>query len=235
MIPNKTSESVIITGANRGIGLGFVKYYLQKGWFVVACCRTTKPNDDLKILLERYKDQLKIEALDISKDESIIELVKRINHLEFNLVINNAGVYHDENFGAWTSEIFLNTFKVNAIGVALFSQAIIPFIKSNGKFINMSSRLGSMDLNINPEMGFDAYAMSKAALNILSKRLASKLKSKNISVIALSPGWVHTDMGGSEAPKTVEEAVNNIGRSIDKFSIENSGQFLSDEGISIPW
>lgn len=235
MNSNKSSKTVVITGANRGIGLGFVNYYLEKGWFVVACCRTSKPKDNLQILLGQYKDQLRIEVLDISLDQSIIDFVKRIKHLEFNLVINNAGVSYDEKLGSWTSKKFIKTFRVNAIGVALFSQAIIPLIKNKGKLVNISSGLGSIEQNINPNMGFDAYAMSKAALNILSKRLATKLKPKNICVIALSPGWVQTDMGGVEAPVSVHQAVNKLGQTIDKITFTSTGQFLSEEGNSIPW
>ena len=235
MISRKKNKHVIITGANRGIGLGFVNYYLQNGWMVLACCRSLKPTDSLQLLLELYSDKLQIEILDISEDNSITDFFKRISPQEFDLVINNAGVSYDENFGTWTSTNFLKTFKVNAIGVALFSQAIEPLIKREGKLVNMSSGLGSIEQNINPEMGFDAYSMSKAALNILSKRLASKLKQQGVCVVALSPGWVQTDMGGEEAPSTVKDAVQVIGNTIENLTLADAGKFLSAEGKEIPW
>lgn len=235
MISNKISKRVIVTGANRGIGLGFVNYYLQKEWEVVACCRSINSADNLQILSELYSDKLQIELLDVSQDNSITKLVKRINHLEFNLVINNAGVSINEDFGQWTSANFLKTFQINTIGVALLSQAIEPLIKKNGTLVNMSSGLASIEQNINPEMDFDAYAMSKAALNILSKRLASKLKQKGVCVIALSPGWVQTDMGGHEAPSNVKEAVQEMGDIIEKLTITDTGKFLSPDGKEIPW
>jgi len=227
----KALKFVLITGANRGLGLGFVKQYLQDGWYVLACVRDIERSKNLKILMETNKANLQLEVLDISNEKSIGQFIKRIKNtnFKFDVVINNAGICLNEDFGNYTSKTFETTFNVNTIGVALFSQAIQLFIKAGGKLINISSGMGSTELNINPTAGLDAYAMSKAALNIFTKRLASKIQFKNITVVALSPGWVKTDMGGEEAPLNVEDAIFKLVDTIIKLTILDSGKFLSEE------
>lgn len=229
--------NVLITGANRGLGLGFVKNYLSKGWLVIACVRDIKNCIELQSLAETNPKNLKIETLDVSKASSIDTFSDKFQqqNLKLDIVINNAGIFIEESLGGYTPDAFTQTFQTNATGVVLFSQAIIPHIKPQGKLINMSSGLGSIGLNINPELAFEAYAMSKAALNMFTKRLAAKLKPKHIITIALSPGWVQTDMGGAEAPLTVSEAIGKMEAVIDNLTVKDSGTFLSEDGEALPW
>nr|WP_282136737.1 SDR family oxidoreductase [Seonamhaeicola maritimus] len=230
-------SNVLITGANRGLGLGFVKHYLRENNTVVACCRDKTKAVELINLESNYSYNLLIETLDVSNENSKDALVDRlkVRNLKFDLIINNAGVCIEENLGNWTKEGFQKTFEVNTIGVALFSQAIHEFLKEGGKLINMSSGMGSITLNINPEAALEAYAMSKAALNIFTARLSQKLLPRNIVTIALSPGWVQTDMGGEEAPATVDGAVADMVNTIDKLGLQESGKFLSETGEELPW
>ena len=95
--------------------------------------------------------------------------------------------------------------------------------------------MGSIELNINPENPLDAYAVSKCALNILSRRLAEKLRPRGITVVSMNPGWVRTDMGGHEAPTTVDEAVDEMTSTIDSINAEDTGKFLASDGSEIPW
>ncbi len=228
---------VLITGANRGLGLGFVNYYLNKGWAIIACVRDVEGCTELRQLAEKTPENLKIEALDVSRVSSIDAFSKKFQkeNQKLDIVINNAGIFIEESFGNWTTQAFMDTYQTNSVGVALFSQAIVPYIQSKGKLINMSSGLGSVALNVNPEMAFEAYAMSKAALNIFTKRLSSKLETKGKIVIALSPGWVQTDMGGKEAPLTIAEATLKMGAVIENLSLNDSGKFLSEDGEVLPW
>lgn len=231
------TQSIIITGANRGLGLGFVDFYLKMGCHIIACCRNPQQATELNTLSFKFKDQLYIENLDVSDKNSIKGLGKRIEQLKikFDIVINNAGICIEEEMGNWTPDSFLKTFEINTVGVALFCQEIIPFIKEGGKIVNMSSGMGSIDWNVNPIAPLDAYAMSKASLNMFSRRLALKMKSKNLLVVSLSPGWVQTEMGGSNAPDTVEQAVTKITKTISNLDMKDSGRFLSEEGTEIPW
>lgn len=230
-------STVLITGANRGLGLGFVNYYLNKGWAVIACVRDVEGSIELRLLADRNPENLKIEVLDVSKSSSIDAFSKKFQkeNQKLDIVINNAGIFIEESFGNWTVQAFMDTYQTNSVGVAMFSQAIVPYIQSKGKLINMSSGLGSVALNVNPEMAFEAYAMSKAALNIFTKRLSSKLETKGKIVIALSPGWVQTDMGGKEAPLTIAEATLKMGAVIENLSLNDSGKFLSEDGEVLPW
>ncbi len=230
-------KTVLITGANRGLGLGFVRYYLAKDWTVFACVRSEKKSLELRSLFNEYPNNLVIEPLDVSDANSIDAFSVKLKEYSilFDLVINNAGVFTEENLGDWKIATFENTFKVNTFGVALFSQVILPFINSSGKLVNISSGLGSIENIINPETGFEAYAMSKAALNMFTKRLASKSETKDIVVVALSPGWVQTDMGGKDAPLTIPEAIGKMGVVIEQLTSIHSGKFLSEEGDQLPW
>jgi NAD(P)-dependent dehydrogenase (short-subunit alcohol dehydrogenase family) len=103
------------------------------------------------------------------------------------------------------------------------------------KLINVSSGMGSLEINVNPENGQDAYAMSKAALNMLTRRLAEKLRPKGIIVVSMSPGWVRTDMGGESAPNSVEDAVASMQTTAEALTLEQSGTFMSEKGRQIPW
>ncbi|QBG45885.1 SDR family oxidoreductase [Verrucomicrobia bacterium S94] len=223
-------KTVLITGANRGIGLGLVKCYLEAGFRVVAACR--RP-ERLEFEHENLVP-LKMDVSDSASIRSAAECIRR-DGIRFDLLINNAGICPLETLGEWTAEAFSQTFCVNATGPALVAQAVIPLMNSGSKLVNMTSGMGSLELNLNPRKGLDAYAMSKAALNMLTRRLASRLASEGIALYCVSPGWVQTDMGGAEAPVGVDEAASRIVKTIEQLSMEQSGLFLSENGETIPW
>lgn len=227
----------MITGANRGLGLGYVNHYLNNGCNVIATYRNIDSSNVLVYLKEKYPDNLKLTTLDVSNEESIATLKAKLSNenIELSLVINNAGIAREEEFGGWTINNFENHFRVNTIGPALVSQAIIPFLEKGAKLIQISSGMGSLMWNINPENGLDAYAASKSALNSITIRLAEKLKTRNIGVFVINPGWVKTEMGGAEAPCTVDEAIIDITRTITQLKLERTGSFLSEKGEIIPW
>lgn len=227
-------KSVLITGANKGIGLGFTEFYLKNGANVIATYRKIK-NSQALVDLQKTYPQLQIIPLDVSLENNIATLPKLLSGITIDILINNAGVSIAQNFTQWTQESFINSLKVNLIGPALISKTLSPLINNNGKLIQISSGMGSLTWNINPLDDLDAYAASKAALNMLTRRIAEKLKEKNITVIALNPGWVKTDTGGDEAPMSVDEAVILMSRVIEKSSIADSGNFFTENGDIIPW
>ena len=237
MVEKERLKKVLITGANRGIGLGFVKQYLQSHCFVVATTRNVNKQGTIFQLAKKYPTQLLIVDLEVTSSASIAVFEQELKQLgiTFDIVINNAGVSLEEHFGKWTPEAFENNIRVNTIGPALVIQAVAPFLANDSKLVQISSGMGSLELNINPEGALDAYAISKAGLNLLTIRLASKFYAKGIIVIAINPGWVQTDMGGTEAPETVDHVVNNMILTIDKLVLATSGTFISDKGEVIPW
>ena len=234
---NDCSASVLVTGADRGLGLGFVGHYLQAGRSVIATSRRARAGDELTLLAERYAESLNILSLDVGDASSIAGLAETLQSRgnTVRTVICNAGVSKGEEFGQWSAENFAHHFLVNATGPALVVQAIEPFLENGAKVILISSGMGSIERNINPENSLDAYAASKCALNILSRRLAEKLRPRDMTVLSLDPGWVKTDMGGPEAPTPVGEAIRGMTSTIDKISIDDTGCFLARDGSLIPW
>jgi NAD(P)-dependent dehydrogenase (short-subunit alcohol dehydrogenase family) len=228
-------NNVLITGANRGLGLGFTNHYLAQGCRVVAAARKPADSTALDDLHSRFGGQLKAIELELTREASITGATAALTGFEFDLVINNAGTLTDEAFGAWTAATFAQTLAVNTTGPALLAQALLPLMKPGSKLVNISSGLGSCGLNTNPETGLDAYAASKAALNMITCRLAAKLESRGITVVACDPGWVKTRMGGDEAELTVAESVDAITATIARLTVADSGRFLSRHGDDLPW
>lgn len=226
-------KTVLITGSNRGIGLGLVQFYLNAGWRVVACARQPAASAALQELVGQFGDQVKLVPLDVSDELSIYGLRNLPEKL--NLLINNAGVSTDEMIGQWTSAGFEQSFKVNAIGPALVLQALMPLLNSEATIVNLTSGMGSLALNINPDNGLDAYAMSKAALNMVTLRMAGKAELQRKTVVCMNPGWIQTDMGGAEAPGTVAAVAEEMARTIADLKPEQSGHFLSASGEMVAW
>ena len=237
MSKNNFSNSVLITGANRGLGLGFVRHYLKEGYSVIATARQPQNAVELIELSRSYPHHLSIEVLDVSDETSIASLAQKLvdQSVRLDIVLSNAGIVHEEPFGQWTMDGFETHFRVNTIGPALFAQAIEPFFNQRAKLIQLTSGMGSIEWNINPDHPLDAYAMSKSALNMLSRRLAEKLRSKAIIVISMNPGWVKTSMGGPEAPTGIDEAIQFMTSTIEKLTIEETGRCIADDGKLIPW
>jgi NAD(P)-dependent dehydrogenase (short-subunit alcohol dehydrogenase family) len=228
----------LISGANRGIGLEFVRQLLGRGDRVVAACRHTARASELNRLSGQYPGHLKVLPLDVAVPRSIDELVRVIDMLELNIdvLINNAGVLPEgEVFGKVESEKLLQAFATNAQGPFLLTQALASRMPDGGKVVAISSGLGS----IARATGFDrpSYNISKAALNMVMRMLGYALAARGIPVLALSPGWVRTDMGGENADMDAETSVSNMLKVIDalRFDANAIGQFLGNTGKPVPW
>ncbi|MEM9159864.1 MAG: SDR family oxidoreductase [Verrucomicrobiota bacterium] len=230
-------RTVLVTGASRGIGLEFVRQYLMTDTLVVATCRNLVGASELMSLGAGAKGELRVERMDVVDTDSIEDLAKRLKSegVELNRLISNAGISGEERLNRWTSRNFLDVLNTNSVGPALVAQAFRRVMAPGSVLVNMSSGIGSFALNIFPEGPLDAYAMSKAALNMLTIRLAEKFKAWNIGVVAMSPGWVKTDMGGQEATLEVDESVGKLIALIDGFGMGDSGRFVSVEGEDIEW
>ncbi|MGJ8639983.1 MAG: SDR family oxidoreductase [Opitutaceae bacterium] len=228
-------KTTLITGADKGLGLGHVQHCLAQGYRVLATSRRPESSSDFADLKTQCGERFLPLRLDMRSDDSIAALGSLLEGITLDLVINNAGISVEEGLGGWTSDSMAAHFRVNATGPALLVQELDPFINEGAKIINVSSGMASLEYNINATAGLDAYAMSKAALNMLSRRLAEKLKPRKVIVVALSPGWVQTAMGGSDAPSTVTEAVESMQKVIASLELAQSGSFLSELGETLPW
>ncbi len=227
----------LITGASRGIGLELTKQYLELGDSVYACCRSPETARELGRLETQFSERLTIVELDVTRADHIQRLVDQFKkeNVQLDTLILNAGVALPEAFGKWSEEAFLATLKTNLIAPALVAQALVGFLKPEAKVVNISSRIGSFDAKINLASDQDAYAISKSALNMLTMRLAAKEEMQGKVIVAISPGWVRTDMGGPQATLSVEESARGIIKTIESLSSSLSGSFLSIDGAIIPW
>ena len=226
----------LVTGANRGLGLEFVRQLLARGRRVIATCRQPGRAIDLTRLAGEHPGHLTVLPLILPEPRSIADLAREIEVLDLRieLLINNAGLtVSGEHFGAIDLEGLRGTFSANAAGPFLLTQALAPSLINAAKVANLSSTLGSI-------AGTDAlytpsYAISKSALNLASRLLSIALAERGVTVVAISPGWVRTDMGGANAPLTPKNSVVDMLNVIDHLKPADSGKFLDHRGASMAW
>jgi NAD(P)-dependent dehydrogenase (short-subunit alcohol dehydrogenase family) len=227
-------NSVLITGANKGIGLEMVKQYYADGWIVIAC---TRQPEQIKNLNLPDSSRLRIVNIDVTCADQIKKLADEVKGISIDILINNAGVWGPSNqqLGAVDPEVWLEAFKVNTIAPLMMTQALVSQIaKSKFKIIaNISSTMGSIDENTSGDSYI--YRTSKAALNMVTKTLSVDLKSEGITVISLHPGWVKTAMGGCDAPLTPEESVSGMRKVLSSVRLEESGSFIRYDGNKATW
>lgn len=230
-------QTVLITGANRGLGLEFCRQYAQAGWRVIATCRGPEEASGLHELSQCYA-QLQVYGLDVSDFSQIDALSRILSDSTIDVLINNAGIYTDvsgKGFGRLDYQAWSSAFWVNSMAPVKLAEAFLPQIKRSSKklIVAISSLMGSMTDNTSG--GSLQYRSSKAGLNAAMKSLAIDLGSEKIGVLVLHPGWVRTDMGGQNALIDVEESVTGMRRCIDAFSSAQSGSFLKFDAGGLPW
>ena len=216
--------TVLITGANRGIGLEFARQYEADGWDVVTTVREQSPE------LDRLK--VRVERLEMRDLDSVSGFGQRLDSLD--LLITNAGTYgprSPENGGE--GEEWLETFAVNTVAPYLLARSVLPLVeRSQGKLIAVSTKMGSIEDNSSG--GYIAYRSSKSALNMAWRSLAIDNRGKVVCA-ALHPGWVQTRMGGPSAPLSTEDSVSGMRKVIEGLGPKASGGFFSYDGSQIPW
>lgn len=226
----------LVTGANRGLGLEFVRQLLARGDRVVATARHPARANALNHLVGEHPGRLHVLPLDVADGKSHAELARELHLVTdgLDLLINNAGVLHSgERFGHVPPAQLDDTLRTNASGPFLLTQTLAPHIADGGKVANLSSVLGS----IASVDGFHtpSYAISKAAQNMATALLATALRERSIAVVALHPGWVQTEMGGSGAQITPEASVSGLLKVIDQLGIDDTGTFRDWRGHAMPW
>ena len=216
--------TVLITGANRGIGLEFARQYSVDGWDVVATVREHSPEIDAL--------NVRAETLDMRDLGAVAGFGERLDSLD--LLITNAGTYGPKSpRSSEEGEGWLQTFATNTVAPYLLARSVLPLVgKSNGKLIAITSRMGSIDDNTSG--GYVAYRSSKSALNSAWKSLAIDNRGK-VTCAVLHPGWVQTRMGGGSAPLEPEQSVAGMRKVIEGLGPDQSGGFFSYDGSPIPW
>ena len=228
--------NVLITGANRGLGLGFVKSFLAKNVNVICTTRNIPGSKELLECKKKNPKNLEILELDLLGENSENTLSDLLSDKPIDIFINNAGVGNsNQRFGVVSSLPWVGVLKVNLIAPLTVTQSIIENIKkgSDKKIYFLSSQLGSIQDNTSG--GMYIYRSSKTALNQVVKSLSVDLKPMGITVISLHPGWVKTDMGGPNAPVSIDESIKGMMKVIDTTDIRNTGTFLNFDGQGLPW
>jgi NAD(P)-dependent dehydrogenase (short-subunit alcohol dehydrogenase family) len=205
----------LITGAGRGLGKELAHQYAADGWEVIGTTRA---------------------ELEMTNRRQIREFSSRLKDKPIDLLFCNAGIVGKRGMrpGSFDFDSWEEVLRVNLLGPAALADALLDNVAASERRIiaMMSSRLGSISESTGMTL---PYATSKAALNMLVKGLAAHLASRGIIVVALSPGWVRTDMGGAQAPLTPEFSVCNLRKVISSLKDSDSGKFLSHDGTEIPW
>lgn len=245
------ARTALVTGANRGIGLEFVRQLLARGDHVVAACRHPGKASALNALAGEHPGRLHVLPLDVADAKSRASLLHDLPLVlgddgRIDLLLNNAGVLHSgERFGHVEQAMLDDSLRTNAIGPFLLAQALVPLLcdvapghaddtgSPRTVIANISSQLGSIANTT--RFGTPSYAISKAAQNMASVLLARALAERGIVVLALHPGWVQTEMGGAQAQVTPADAVAGLLRVIDAATPSRSGAFLDWRGASLPW
>ncbi|MBC6905687.1 SDR family NAD(P)-dependent oxidoreductase [Saccharophagus sp. K07] len=220
------SKTIVVTGANRGIGLAFVQLYRARGDQVIALCRKTSPE------LSASGAKV-IENIDVTSPDLPAQLSKALAGVSIDVLINNAGILREERLGSINYQTILEQFNVNAVAPLRVTEALLSNLGKGSKVALITSRMGS--IADNSSGGYYGYRMSKAALNMAGTSLAKDLKSKGIAVALLHPGYVQTEMVGFGGDISADVAAQRLAARIDGLSIENSGSFWHSNGEILPW
>ncbi|MCX4028609.1 SDR family oxidoreductase [Endozoicomonas sp. SM1973] len=232
----ENNYTVLITGANRGLGLEAVKQYSEAGWQVIATCRAPDSAIELN-QLAKASQSVSVYQLDMNDLKSMTLLAQQLDQQAVDLLWCNAGVYGPKGVGLGeiTADVWMDTLKVNTVAPLLLVQQFLPHIRrSQQKTIAlMTSKMGSMGDNTSG--GSYIYRSSKAGLNAVGKSLAEDLHSESIKVVLLHPGWVKTDMGGPSGLIDVTTSIKGLRQVVELLTLENSGSFYAYDGQEIPW
>ncbi|KAI9321041.1 4-dihydrotrisporin dehydrogenase [Dichotomocladium elegans] len=232
------SLTYVITGASRGLGLEFVKQLSSKGHTVIACARKPENSSGLTSLVDNKSVYaVTLNTIDIDSVKAAAEKITQIAPNGIDVLINNSGISGPTATDIYntTGDAYAEVFNTNVIGTSNMMQELVPLLKK-GKtrhIINISSIMGS---NANTTRGTGpAYRVSKAAENMLTRAWAGELGDEGFVVIAMHPGWVQTDMGGSDAPLKPEQSVSGMLSVLDKLVSSQNGAFLDFKGDTVPW
>jgi NAD(P)-dependent dehydrogenase (short-subunit alcohol dehydrogenase family) len=230
------TETVLITGSNRGIGLELARQYATQGWRVLACCRHPDQATALNRLGDKFPN-ITLHTLDVTRKDQVQSLAADLHDCPIDILFNNAGIYgpDDAAFGNTDEARWLECLRTNVIAPMKMMEAFMTHVAaSKHKLIAaMSSKMGSMADN--GSGGSYIYRSSKAALNAVMKSAAIDLAPRRVKVAILHPGWVQTDMGGPGAEISAAESVGRMREILGTITPENSGTFFDIDGTTIPW
>ncbi|MEM7207340.1 MAG: SDR family oxidoreductase [Pseudomonadota bacterium] len=233
---NAESRTVLITGANRGIGLELARQYSKDDWNVIACCRNPESAHELQALAE-HDQKINIYELNVTNYDQVKSLADQLLNTPIDVLLSNAGLYGSRGnyFGSVDPENWREVLEVNTIAPLMLAQAFVEHVAASEKktIAIVSSKVGS--IKDNRSGGGYVYRSSKTAVNQVVKSLSIDLAERGVCVLSLHPGWVQTDMGGPNAEITTEMSVTGLKKVLDSTDLNQSGKFIEFDGNPIPW
>jgi NAD(P)-dependent dehydrogenase (short-subunit alcohol dehydrogenase family) len=238
--------SILITGANRGIGLEFARQYLADGWRVYACCRAPGKADLLNRLAVDFNDLLSIYRMDVRDGDEVTAVAKALNGAPIDILFNNAGIVDSYGTGVFEGKddpdlknydlnLWLKIFDTNVLSqgrvTGEFSDNVVA---SERKMVVMISS-GIASIANTWQAGRYAYRTSKAALNMLTRGIGAWLEPRGVTVIAIAPGWTRTELGGPNAHNSVEESVSGMRKVLAGLTFKDTGSYWNFDGERLPW
>ena len=229
--------SVLITGANRGLGLEFARQYLADGWRVYAACRDPGSASELYPLADTSDQQLRIMRLDVTDAATLKAAASELEGQAIDLLLNNAGVMgpRSQTIGNVDYEAWARVLDANTMGPMRVSEAFVENVARSDRKLIVTLTSGMGSLADNTSGGSIAYRSSKAAVNMVMRSLAIDLAPRGITCVVVNPGWVQTDMGGPNAKITPAESVTKLRRLIETLGPAQSGKFFNYDGREYAW
>lgn len=225
--------TVLITGANRGLGLEFTRQYAADGWKVIATCRNPVGVGELATI----EGDIAVYGLDVLDQASIDRLARDLEGVPVDVLLNNAGTYGPKPVSAEsaTMEAWTPVMQTNAMAPLFVARALLPNVLAGERkmIVNISSIMGSIEAGSGPSEYI--YRSSKAALNMVMACYAQEIEDTGVAVVMFHPGWVQTDMGGPSATLTPTESVMNLRASIEKLTFADTGTLKNYDGQPMPW
>jgi NAD(P)-dependent dehydrogenase (short-subunit alcohol dehydrogenase family) len=237
--------TILLTGANRGLGLEFVRQYDADGWRIHACARDPEAAEELKVLAEKAAGRISVHDLDIADFAAIDALANRLRGTPIDVLLNVAGwmgsrsfaregvsvqQFGSSDFAEWES-----VFRVNTFAPMKMAEAFVDHVASGEqkKIVSLTTIMASLAKNTIG--GFYQYRASKAALNAIMRSMAIDLGKRGIIAIPIHPGWVRTDMGGPKADIDAPTSVAGMRKVIAGLTAEQAGRYWTYEGKELPW
>ena len=229
--------SVLITGANRGLGFEFARQYLSDGWQVYAASRDPSSASELRRLADTSDQKLRVIALDVTDSASIKAAAAELDGQAIDLLLNNAGVggVRGETIGNIDYEAWAKVLHANTLGPMRVSEAFVDHVARSKRKLIVTLTSGMGSIADNTSGGSIAYRSSKAAVNMVMRSLAIDLAPRGITCAVVNPGWVLTDMGGPHATMSPPESVARLRRLIENLGPAHSGKFFNHDGREYAW
>jgi NAD(P)-dependent dehydrogenase (short-subunit alcohol dehydrogenase family) len=230
-------SSVLITSANRGLGLEFAAQYLAADWQVYAACRQPQSADKLEQLARKGPHRISILAMDVTDNASVTAAAASLRERSIDVLINSAGIMgaRGQRTGHLDYASWRQVLDVNTLGPMRVTEAFLEHLARSARKLVVTITSGMGSIADNTSGGSIAYRSSKAAVNMAMRSAAIDLRPRGISCVVLNPGWVRTDMGGPDATLSVEASVTAMRRLIERLGAQQSGKFFNYDGREYPW